>query len=120
MKPAYIAVVHHRLPVVQAAIQSLSTKPKLFTVLGKDAQWPQFPGDIAGHADDQSLPPFDLAGRSGKDTLSSICFSSGTTGNIKGVMLSHHNLIANVLQYHHAMGTRLSKDDREVWFTPCK
>ncbi|KAH6675396.1 putative amp dependent CoA ligase [Plectosphaerella plurivora] len=118
VKPSCIAVVQNRLSVLQAAIQSLPVKPKVFTVLGKDGQLPHFPEDIAGRSDDQSLPPLDLGGKSGKDTASSICFSSGTTGNMKGVMLSHHNLIANVLQYHQAMATRLSRNDREVWFTP--
>ncbi|KAI8048380.1 hypothetical protein BDF22DRAFT_703076 [Syncephalis plumigaleata] len=33
------------------------------------------------------------------DTVAFICYSSGTTGKPKGVMLTHRNLVANLLQY---------------------
>ncbi|KAJ8658373.1 hypothetical protein O0I10_006058 [Lichtheimia ornata] len=39
-----------------------------------------------------------IHGLNGKDDLAFICFSSGTTGLPKGVMLTHHNFIAQMIQ----------------------
>ena len=47
--------------------------------------------------DDMSLFPKNLE-INAKDDVCSIPFSSGTTGLPKGVMLTHYNLLANVLQ----------------------
>jgi acyl-CoA synthetase (AMP-forming)/AMP-acid ligase II len=43
------------------------------------------------------------------DTIAVLPFSSGTTGASKGVMLSHHNLVANLEQLR--TGWRLTDDD---------
>lgn len=80
----------------------------------------QFPEDIAGQRPSEALPAFDLGGRSAKDVVSTMCFSSGTTGKMKGVMLSHLNLIANTLQYRASLPSVHNGSQREVFFAPCK
>ena len=39
-----------------------------------------------------------------RDDLAVLPYSSGTTGFPKGVMLSHHNLVSNIIQFHGAQG----------------
>src|SRR5450432_516885 len=66
------------------------------------------------------MPAYSLGGKSAKDVVSLICFSTGTTGAMKGVMLSHYNLIINTLQYRVSLPSLHNAAQREVWFTPCK
>ncbi|KAL3458243.1 hypothetical protein BJX64DRAFT_302096 [Aspergillus heterothallicus] len=108
VKPSHIATITSKLSDVQNAISTLRISPKLFTVLGKFADIPQT----------QTLPPFDLNGKSARETPSTICFSSGTTGNMKGVLMSHYNLVNNLMQMRVSLPTRLVSAVREVWFTP--
>ena len=51
-----------------------------------------------GRKFDIVLSPLKLRPGEGKTRLAVICYSSGTTGLPKGVMISHYNLIANILQ----------------------
>ncbi|MFC1497252.1 acyl-[ACP]--phospholipid O-acyltransferase [Verrucomicrobiota bacterium] len=46
----------------------------------------------------------------GPDSLATVIFSSGSTGEPKGVMLSHHNIISNIESF--SMVFRFSKKDR--------
>ncbi|CEG80177.1 hypothetical protein RMATCC62417_14547 [Rhizopus microsporus] len=41
----------------------------------------------------------DLTPEETKDAVACLCFSSGTTGKSKGVMTTHANMTANILQY---------------------
>src|SRR5882762_6143460 len=52
------------------------------------------------------------------ETLAALPYSSGTTGLPKGVMLSHHNLVANVYQLVGPNGTAINGDDTLLCFLP--
>lgn len=53
-----------------------------------------------------------------EDTLAALPYSSGTTGLPKGVMLTHHNLVANIYQLVGPNGTPLKPSDVMLCFLP--
>ncbi len=59
-----------------------------------------------------------LPGVSSEKTLAALPYSSGTTGLPKGVMLSHHNLVANVFQFLGPNATPLTSSDNVLCFLP--
>jgi long-chain acyl-CoA synthetase len=59
-----------------------------------------------------------LPDQESEKTLAALPYSSGTTGLPKGVMLSHHNLIANVYQFLGPRATPLNANDNILCFLP--
>src|SRR5260370_894881 len=51
----------------------------------------------------RSQPTTPLSSGTGKDDLALLQYTSGTTDNPKGVMLSHGNLVVNIVQVRHWM-----------------
>ncbi|MEK8046557.1 AMP-dependent synthetase/ligase [Ideonella margarita] len=62
-----------------------------------------------------SMPSAHLSGPSGDD-LAAIVYTSGTTGKPKGVMLTHANVVANVMQVMARV--RPTPEDRFLSFLP--
>ena len=67
-------------------------------------------GFLPGNAGDVEIRPCSA------DTLATICYTSGTSGRPKGVMLSHGNLIANVMACRETGMARA--DDRFLSLLP--
>jgi acyl-CoA synthetase (AMP-forming)/AMP-acid ligase II len=55
---------------------------------------------------------------SSNETMAALPFSSGTTGLPKGVMLSHHNLVANMYQLVGPHASAFSPEDTFLCFLP--
>ena len=81
------------VPLIEALAPRLETVPEL-VVLTDDEHLPETSLDvisyealIAGESDDYDWPLFD------ENTASSLCYTSGTTGNPKGVLYSHRSTV---------------------------
>lgn len=61
-------------------------------------------------------PPFDLTGKDNLKVPAAICFSSGTSGRPKAVVLSHHNLIAYLFGGRASSPFLNSSRTKEVFF----
>jgi 4-coumarate--CoA ligase len=126
VRPSHVAVYPNKLQDLKAAFQQLgwegSSTPKVFTVIERTADYPLFPEDVEGHGSAEKLPIFEFENghRSAKDVTAMIVFSSGTTGKIKGVQLSHYNIVSNMIQTRASMPSMANCMSREVFFPPCK
>lgn len=92
-----------------ASAAAASTGCELF-VVGEAPGTGRFE-ELLGDPDDPPAPPIDP-----RSDVASLPYSSGTTGLPKGVMLSHHNLVANLLQADALIP--LSSDDVLVAVLP--
>ncbi|KIW77411.1 hypothetical protein Z517_09857 [Fonsecaea pedrosoi CBS 271.37] len=122
IQPTHVAIDSSKLDTVNAAFAQLgwgpSQRPVLFTVLKRSGDLKLFPDDIEGQTPEESLPIFDLRGRSTKNLTAMIVFSSGTTGKIKGVQLSHYSIVNNLLQARCSIPWMMNHSSRGVFFPP--
>ncbi|KAF2109678.1 amp dependent CoA ligase [Lophiotrema nucula] len=122
VKPSHVAVSVVFYDKAQEALQrysdTQSSKPTLFSVIDRIDNIKKFPEDISGTSFQESLPPYDLEKRSSKDVVASIIYSSGTTGAMKGVKISHYNHIINILQGRASLPVRQNSDQRIIFFAP--
>ena len=61
-----------------------------------------------------TIKPFDTKG----DNIAALQYTGGTTGVSKGAMLTHRNLVANMLQMRASINVVLKDDGSEVAFCP--
>lgn len=120
LQPTHIACDEPYLVSLQAAIKTWEPKqtPQIMILHGRKEGLPAFPDDIIGNSSNESVLPYDLKGKRASGTTSTICFSSGTTGRMKGVQLSHHNIVSNALQMRASLPSILNASQREVFFLP--
>ncbi len=104
------------LEAVEVAASSCSdfTKPELLTAIGSPVQ-----GFRNLHADCMAPQVLRVPHHcDARRRLASIHLSSGTTGNPKGVGLTHYNYVANVFQMWAHDADHWSPEERVVSYTP--
>ncbi len=102
-------VPHVQPPVEAIFLEDLAQKPKISERLGAALAAAFLPAS--------SVEKFAGSERSaGLDDLATVIFSSGSTGEPKGVMLTHYNVVANVEQLSQVFFLRA--DDRIMGILP--
>jgi long-chain acyl-CoA synthetase len=71
---------------------------------------------VAGESERQAVA--EAAARVTYEDLATIIYTSGTTGTPKGVMLSHKNILSNVLACEEVFREFCSENDRSLSFLP--
>jgi long-chain acyl-CoA synthetase len=94
-------------------LAGLSTLRRVFTTRSRHAGCEDFANLLRPSAAKFPEPIQDSA-----QTIAALPYSSGTTGLPKGVMLSHHNMVANVYQVLGPNAATLGPDDVMLCFLP--
>ena len=103
-KPKVAFTVAACLPALLEAAGSVAIDTIILLDEPTDTDLPDTPRCLRlGEVMDEPVPQTEL---SPNDNIAVLPYSSGTTGKPKGVMLSHYNLVANVVQTNAAQGYR--------------
>jgi len=103
--------VKHNIPSLQGVFT--------FDVISGAANWREIL-DL-GEDDSTQIEVEDLSNAINSEDLATIIYTSGTTGRPKGVMLTHHNIVSNVLGSLPRIPKKKSldyKDSRALSFLP--
>ncbi|KMQ60019.1 AMP-dependent synthetase [Chryseobacterium angstadtii] len=103
--------VKHNIPSLQGVFT--------FDTISGAANWREIL-DL-GEDDSTQIEVEDLSNAINSEDLATIIYTSGTTGRPKGVMLTHHNIVSNVLGSIPRIPKRKSldyKDSRALSFLP--
>ncbi|PIF44978.1 long-chain acyl-CoA synthetase [Chryseobacterium sp. 52] len=103
--------VKHNIPSLQGVFT--------FDTISGAANWREIM-DL-GEDDSTQIEVEDLSNAINSEDLATIIYTSGTTGRPKGVMLTHHNIVSNVLGSIPRIPKRKSldyKDSRALSFLP--
>ncbi|KAK7429087.1 hypothetical protein QQZ08_004302 [Neonectria magnoliae] len=117
--PKIVAVDESLLQNVLDAIIRLEFTPEVLVI--EDASKTTVHGHVVYPRDfdrqnTAPIPPFDLSSRDNRKQPAGMCFSSGTSGKPKGVVFSHHNLIAQLLWIRATNPFLHNGHMREVFF----
>ena len=108
-----IATVPGILPTVEEAAEKAGVE-KIIVIGGEDES--SVKGNLMSYnrllEDSGSL--FNPASVNSKEDIAILPYSSGTSGLAKGVMLTHHNIIANILQLDHPELLNLHEEGTSV------
>ena len=106
---AFLERVHFELPAQTVLLEDVAQDPSLSERLQAVAVSWLLPGPLIEKAIGNKR-------RKGMDDLATVIFSSGSTGDPKGVLLSHYNIVSNIEQLAQAF--MLSKRDRILGILP--
>lgn len=119
--------------IIATTANNLAKVKKSLEISGKSKPWPNiliiedgssapivtkqkiFPQDLIND-DTTPLPPYDLSKADARQIPAAMCFSSGTSGKPKGVLLSHYGIIAHLLATRSTDPFLNNGYHREVFF----
>ncbi|GAA97822.1 uncharacterized protein L969DRAFT_19117 [Mixia osmundae IAM 14324] len=103
-------------PAREAATKAGMDTSKIFVFDRKGEDGAQSWAEL--QAPESELASFDYGKVDPKNDVAFICFSSGTSGKPKGVMLSHYNIVSNVMQTEVLTAESFTQADSHIGLLP--